>query len=176
MAALRLIAAWLIDRVTRRPPDFVIGGADRPYLLRWWLTPWSGLYRDVAQPTLWQRFVCRLPGVYLHHFLRSDDDRALHDHPWANCSILLHGSYVEHTVAAGGINHRKLLQAGAVRVRWSGSFAHRIELVDGPCWTLFLTGPRYREWGFHCPDAGWIHWRRFTAAHDPGSIGTGCDA
>src|SRR5690606_6181888 len=33
---------------------------------------------------------------YLHRFLRGDNDRRLHDHPWANSySIILSGSYVE---------------------------------------------------------------------------------
>lgn len=184
------IADRLIAIAQRRPPDFVIGGAERPYLRRWWLTPWSGLYRDVERPTLWQGFVRRLPGIYLHQFLRSDDDRALHDHPWANLSIVLRGRYVEHTIDAGGIEHRHELQAGDWRLRPSGRFAHRIELLtvadyvasqpdNGapmPCWTLFVTGPRYREWGFHCPREGWIHWQRFTAADDQGAIGKGCDA
>jgi len=150
---------WLIARVTRRMPDFVIGGGERPYLRRWWLIPRNRFFN-----------------VYLHQFLRSDDDRALHDHPWGNLSVLLRGAYTEHTIAAGGVHQREVLAAGAVRVRPSGLFAHRIELHDGPCWTLFITGPRYREWGFHCPDAGWIHWRRFTANDDPGSVGRGCDA
>ena len=153
------LAHRIIARCTRRSPDFVIGGADRPYLLRWFVIPRNRFFN-----------------VYLHQFLRSDDDRALHDHPWANLSILLHGSYLEHTIDAGGIEQCRLLSQGDVRVRLSGKFAHRVELFDGPCWTLFITGPRYRQWGFHCPKAGWVHWERFTAAHDSGSIGRGCDA
>jgi hypothetical protein len=153
------IADRLIARARRRQPDYVIGGAERPYLRRWWLIPRN-----------------KLLNVYLHQFLRSDDDRALHDHPWASVSILLRGCYVEHTIAAGGIHERRLLTAGDTRVRASGRIAHRVELVDGPCWSLFITGPRYREWGFHCPEQGWIPWRRFTADDDPGAIGKGCDA
>lgn len=155
----QVITDRLIDRAMRREPDQIIGGREDPYLLRWWLLPRN-----------------KLLNVYLHHFLRSDDDRALHDHPWANASWLLRGEYLEHTIAAGGINRRTRLEAGAVRVRWTGRLAHRVELNAGPCWTLFVTGPRYREWGFHCPDAGWIHWERFTADDDPGAIGKGCDA
>lgn len=155
---MKRLAAWLIGRALQRDPDFVIGGAERPYLLRWWLIPRNRFFN-----------------VYLHSFRRSDDDRALHDHPWANCSILLQGSYTEHTIAAGGVHHRQVLEAGAVRVRWSGKFAHRVELHDGVCWTLFITGPRYRSWGFHC-EKGWVPWRQFTAADDPGSIGPGCGA
>ena len=149
----------LISRLTERVPDFVIGGSERPYMLRWFVLPRNKFFN-----------------IYLHHFRRSDDDRALHDHPWANCSILLRGTYTEHTIAAGGINRRQVLAAGSVRMRWTGCIAHRVELHDGPCWSLFLTGPRYREWGFHCPKQGWIHWARFTAPDDKGAIGTGCDS
>jgi hypothetical protein len=149
----------MLQRFVRRAPDFVIGGAERPYLLRWWLIPRNRLFN-----------------VYLHCFMRSDDDRALHDHPWANCSIVLRGAYTEHTIDAGGIQRRRVINAGSVRLRLSGRFAHRIELHDGPCWTLFITGPRYREWGFHCPEQGWVHWKRFTAADDPGAVGPGCEA
>ncbi|MBX3603216.1 MAG: hypothetical protein KF863_21555 [Rubrivivax sp.] len=169
------LADRIIALAARRPADFVIGGQERPYLRRWWLTPWSGLYRDVEHPTWWQWLVQRLPGVYLHQFLRSDDDRALHDHPWANLSILLRGCYVEHRIAAGGIHERELLGAGDWKLRLSGRMAHRVELLGVPCWTLFITGPRYREWGFHC-EGDWVHWRLFTAASDRGTTGKGCDA
>lgn len=152
------LADRLIARITRRPPDIVIGGHDRPYLRRWWVIPRNRFFN-----------------VYVHQFLRSDDDRALHDHPWVNCSVLLRGSYVEHTIAAGGVHHRALRMAGewCLRGAWR---AHRIELLPGtPCWTVFITGPRMRQWGFHCPDEGWIHWKRFTSA-DGNDIGPGCDA
>jgi hypothetical protein len=148
----------IIRRVTRRPPDFVIGGHERPYLRRWFVIPRNRFFN-----------------IYLHQFLRSDDDRALHDHPWANCSIILDGSYFEHTIAEGGIHHKKEIKAGAVRIRLSGKFAHRIELRNGPCWTLFITGPRYRSWGFHCPEQGWVPWEKFTAPDDYGDIGQGCE-
>ena len=149
----------IISRITRRPPDFVIGGSERPYMLRWFVLPRNKAFN-----------------IYLHQFRRSDDDRALHDHPWANCSILLRGTYTEHTIAAGGINRRQVLNAGSVRMRWTGRIAHRVELHDGPCWSLFITGPRYRSWGFHCPEQGWVHWERFTAPDDKGAIGAGCDS
>jgi hypothetical protein len=153
------LADRFIARITRRPPDFVIGGADNPYLRRWFVIPRNPIFN-----------------IYLHEFLRSDDDRALHDHPWANLSLLLRGCYVEHTIAAGGIEHREFFIAGMLRLRWTGRIAHRIELFDGPCWTLFITGPKYRTWGFHCPRAGWIPWQRFVASDDIGAVGKGCES
>jgi len=150
------LSRLLVDGVAcTRPPDFVIGGQARPYLLRWWLIPRNPIFN-----------------VYLHCFRRSDDDRALHDHPWLNLSLLLRGRYIEHTIAAGGINLRRELGAGELRIRspWA---AHRVELVDGECWTLFVTGPRLRRWGFHCPTR-WVPWEAFTAPDDKGAVGRGC--
>ncbi|OMQ49922.1 hypothetical protein AQ709_05220 [Burkholderia pseudomallei] len=152
------ISERLIARVTRRSPDFVIGDPRNPYLLRWWILPRNRFFN-----------------VYLHCFMRSDDDRALHDHPWSNLSILLRGRYVEHTIAAGGIHMRSERIAPTWKFRPSGAAAHRIELVDGCCWTIFVTGPRYRDWGFHCPERGWVHWKDFTAAGNAGEIGKGCE-
>ena len=153
-----MIRSAIINWARKRSPDFVVGGSVNPYLLRWFVIPRNPVFN-----------------IYVHLFLRSDDDRALHDHPWVNLSILLDGSYTEHTIAAGGINVRTVRNAGVWKFRSSGKQAHRIELTSGPCWTLFITGPRYRHWGFHCPDKGWVHWEKFTAANDPGAVGPGCN-
>lgn len=149
----------IIDWAVARSPHFIIGGHENPYLLRWFLIPRNPVFN-----------------IYVHLFLRSDDDRALHDHPWCNLSAILEGQYTEHTIAAGGINVKTVRSAGQWCFRHSGKLAHRIELTNGACWTLFVTGPRYRELGFHCPDTGWIHWKRFTAADDKGATGKGCNA
>ena len=156
--AVQTFGDWLIARVTQRPADFVIGGADRPYLIRWYVIPRNPIFN-----------------IYLHRFLRSDDDRALHDHPWTSLSILLAGSYIEHTISAGGIEVRTRRTAGDWKLRLFGSLAHRLELDRGECWTLFITGPRYRAWGFHCPKIGWVPWQKFTASNRPGEVGAGCD-
>ena len=140
-----------------RPADQVIGGPARPYMLRWFVIPRNRFFN-----------------IYLHHFLRSDDDRALHDHPWWNLSILLRGEYLEHTR-----DHVRLRRRGYVVLR-RATCAHRIELIQTleglgrPVWTLFLTGPKIRSWGFHCPQ-GWRHWREFTDPKDVGAVGRGCD-
>lgn len=155
----------LILRVAqRRAPDFVIGGSAAPYLKRWHLLPRNPFFN-----------------VYLHCFLRSDDDRAHHDHPYLwNTSYLLEGAYLEHTIERGGLAVQTVRCAGDWAFRW-GASPHRIELFDdyyspesSPCWTVFITGPRVREWGFICPQ-GWIPWQRFTDSRDAGAIGRGCD-
>lgn len=95
------VAEALINLSLGREPDFIIGGAADPYVRRWWLIP--------RNPVL---------NVYLHEFLRSDDDLALHDHPWWNASLLLWGTYTEHTIAAGGSPARS---SCARRARRTGS-------------------------------------------------------
>lgn len=130
---------WYERVEDKRAPDLVIG---RPaYMLRWWLIPRNRFFN-----------------IYLHKFLASDDDEALHDHPWVNISIILKGSYIEHTIAAGGVKCAKLYKTGDFKMRRAKS-AHYIE-INEPCWSLFITGPQIRTWGFHCPN-GWKSWRDF---------------
>lgn len=158
-AWLRFVVALrhrLVDRIIlERAPDVVIGGEADPYLRRWFVIPRNRWFN-----------------IYLHQFLRSDDDRALHDHPWINCSLLLEGEYTEHTIAAGGVHEKTTRVLGDVVLR-TAKHAHRIELHAGACLTLFLTGPNVRMWGFHCPN-GWVPWRKFTSASGR-EVGRGCD-
>lgn len=159
---LRFIA-WLSLRmhdrhIYTRKPDITIGGKDHPYLERWWIIPRNRVFN-----------------IYLQQFWRSDDDRALHDHPWAfNVSILLAGRYIEHTIERGGIHRAIWRAAGAIKVRF-GRSPHRLELFDmgKPCVTLFITGPVVRHWGFHCP-RGWVGWKDFTT-NGGTETGKGCD-
>lgn len=147
-----------------RKPDFVIGSSENPYLLRWWVIPRNRFFN-----------------IYLHCILRSDDDRALHDHPWWNISIILKGGYWEVKPHA---YHKDGRAYGHSMPRWcrawsivfrSATTAHRLELLNGtPCWSLFITGPRIREWGFHCPK-GWRHWKEFVSITEGGNdTGKGC--
>jgi hypothetical protein len=157
------LARFALSTMNSRLPDQVIGHEV------------EGVYSAYLQR--WKIIKSRWGNIYLHRFLRSDDDRALHDHPWSNMSILLCGELVEHRIAAGGVNLRNWLVPGNVVIRLSGRTAHRLELVaedqGATALTLFFTGPKYREWGFHCPDRGWIHWTKFT---DPsGNIDLGCE-
>ena len=149
-ALANVLAAFIIPQVQLRPPDFVIGSPDAPYMLRWHLTPLGGDDR-----------------VYLHHILRRDDDRALHDHPAQSLSIMLRGGMVEHTQAGS-----RRIVAGDVVFR-DEHCAHRLDEPAPDTWTLFCFGKNVREWGFHCPQ-GWRHWRDFVDPDNPGGLGPGC--
>jgi len=153
------IVNWLLAIADRRGPNFTVkrGETDEVYLERWWVIPRNRWFN-----------------IYLHHFIGSDDDRALHDHPWISLSFLLQGSYVEHTILKGGTHQRRRYSAGHVIFR-RATHTHRIEIDPGTdAWTCFITGPVIREWGFHCP-AGWRHFKLFTDTRDYGKTGRGCD-
>ncbi len=134
-----------------RPHDLAVGDPAAPYMLRWHLVP-----RNAHA------------NVYLHKFLRDDEDRALHDHPWASRSWLLSGALRE---IDADHPEGQLLTAGAYRER-SAVYAHRLEVVE-PGFSLFITGPRVREWGFHCPQ-GFVPWHAFVNPDNPGEVGPGC--
>ena len=87
--------------------------------------------------------------VFLHIFHCSDEDRALHDHPWNYVTFLLWRGYYEHTPK--GVFRRWPLTFAFHPARWR----HRVELVDGkPAVTLFIHFKRLRSWGYHL-STGW---------------------
>lgn len=154
----------ILARLTRRDPDFIIGGAEQPYLKRWWLIPRNRVFN-----------------IYLHNMLRDDDDRALHDHPWWNVSIILRGGYDEHMPKfprEWPWNRDLAVQArraGQIVLRRANA-VHRLTLPTGNAesWSLFITGPVVRHWGFWCPN-GWRFWREFVDGRDAGAVGRGCE-
>lgn len=167
---IEFLARLCLGYAMRRAPSFVIGRIDDPYLLRWYLTPWSGWWRIERRDRMpwWRRALTSLPNVYIHLILRSDDDRALHDHPWPSCSIILRGQYIEVSRHEG---HPALVRsirrkAGSVVLRGSMK-AHRLVIDTEPCWSLFLTGFRVRIWGFHA-EGGWVPWYEFCDPDNPG--------
>ena len=116
-------------------PDFQIPG----YLNRWHLIPRNKWFN-----------------VYLHQFIGPDPSAAWHDHPWWNLTIKLRGDYVE---TGNGV--RRMLDERVILRRPTS--AHKIVDIDAPCWTLFITGPVVRNWGF------WVNgeWVKHTDYLDP---------
>ncbi len=166
MNLFQRFAQWLIQRASARAPDFIIGERAEPYIRRWWVIPRNPFFN-----------------IYLHEILRGDPDRALHCHPWANVSILLQGGYIERLPLrqaqqpswdyVPGYTYDVVRKAGQAWGRL-GHFRHRLFVPEGGhCWSLFLTGPVYRRWGFHCK-ADWVYWRDYVSDKDKGLVGRGC--
>lgn len=152
--------------MAKREPDFIIGSKEEPYMRRWWAIPRNRFFN-----------------IYIHEIIRDDDDRALHDHPWPSLSYCVEGGVFE--------TYAKYIGEGVTRrrsdiLRWIGqgkwiyrspNFAHRLELPENisgrSTITIFMTGPRIREWGFLCPK-GWRHWKDFVSQENKGEQGIGC--
>lgn len=181
---VRWLHRLLLRRIAGRKPDDIIGGEENPYLSRWCL----------IRKNRWMN-------IYLHHTVRSDDDRALHDHRWWNISLLLDGGYIEIMPAypeawphnaelrhvprkvgalvlrRPGAPHRLALERpikGIRFVKFNAMGEH--PLKEMPSWSLFITGPRVREWGFWCFNTGaprWVHHEDFTDSTGM-RVGKGC--
>lgn len=151
-----------VNDAGRVGPDFVVSTPDGPQLERWYVVPRN----DVRN-------------VYLHRFLLSDEDCAMHDHRGDNTSWLLSGEYVEHR---GFYRNNGSVYVPRPEVRRAGDVVHRraedlhrIELVSGPVVSLFFIGPTRREWGFACPQ-GWRPWHVYVSLIEGGNArGRGCE-
>lgn len=88
----------------------------------------------------------RVGSIRLHHWLGRDDDRAPHDHPWSFVTVVLRGGYIDCArVGPALVGDR--LRRGSVRYR-PALHQHTVVPDTGGCWTLVLTGPVRRNWGF----------------------------
>ena len=123
-----------------------VGLRDCPYLHRkiLWLGLWTLRY---------------------HVFYSSDEERALHDHPWAFITFPLN-MYLEHyyhetSPTLNGVFLRKVLPW---RFHYrSKKFRHRVLLPEkavSPVRTLIFTFPKKGSWGFW-KDGEFYHWKKW---------------
>lgn len=84
--------------------------------------------------------------IRLHHWVNSDDQRHFHDHPWWMLIIVLKGGYTD--ISRDGEDH---LRAGSIRLR-KAEHQHTVKIDEGGSWSLLITGPKVRNWGFWVPD------------------------
>lgn len=110
--------------------------------------------------------------IYLHKYYGGDRGRAPHDHPWWNCSVVLRGGFIEHTYMhsdAGHFDEVILVRRVGDVVKRRATDIHRIVLPNrfiGKTWTLFITGPKTRKWGFWEDDGDtWVEWEEYEAKH-----------
>lgn len=113
--------------------------------------PEEYLYRWHVLKTKWFK-------VYLHCFKGPDRDQHVHDHPWDSWIFMLRGSYRE--VFENNHNTEYFRCAPSFR-KMKAEATHKIvRIVNGPVWTLFITGKKKRSWGFQTPE-GWVYWKDY---------------
>jgi hypothetical protein len=84
----------------------------------------------------------RWGSIRLHHWLHSDDNRAFHDHPFNFITFVLWGGYTDK-----GPDKDEIMNAPKISYR-PANHMHTVQVNPGGCWTLLLTGPQIRKWGF----------------------------
>jgi hypothetical protein len=168
------VADALIKRAQRTPYSHITSadGAD-VYMYRFWLfNPYSedqgkktgaGSEKDNRRWT-W------LPSIRIHHIMREDQDRDLHDHPWNARTIVLRGGYSEERPGELSklqpFEYRESFkhEAGYTGRLLYGEY-HRITSVSaGGVWTLFFTWKYRGTWGFNV-NGKKIPWRVYLG-HD----------
>lgn len=140
-----------------RAPDLIIGPKENPQTLRWQLFKFRGFQ------------------LCLHKWMRSDEDRALHDHSGDSISFILNHGYMEKLTSG---TYYRMPRRFIFR---KAETPHRVilDLGSAPVWSLWFRWPPRREWGFHCPK-GWRHWKDFVLdredyyATKTSEVGPGC--
>lgn len=144
--------------------------------------PWFTWRQKLGNPECIyaERWILKLPfnlgSIRFHHFLKSDDARAHHDHPWWFVTFVLRGSYVDESTCDNcdgqgrvALNKSRwgdlpdeikteacrichgdgkcfdYLTPGSVRFRPA---LHRHTVRTSGVWTIIVTGPWQRRWGF----------------------------
>ncbi len=131
---------------------------NEPYLHRYYLL--STRWLAPVFPKLSYRLV-------LHKCVKSDAD-GLHDHPWSWSSKILEGGYYE---SLPNETHGDPGEDGVIKV-WRGPGGwrscsandyHRLELPEegAVSWSLFLMGPKEKDWGFQDRHGQWVQWEEY---------------
>lgn len=128
-------------------PYSTIGPHTDPYMERVWLKKFT---KD--QPM----------SMRLHNIRRSDSDRALHDHPWENISVVLAGEMIEvvpldqsQPCMQDPMKYSQYIRRPGDVIARKATDRHRLIIPPGQTvWTLFIMGDYEQNWGFYDPIKG----------------------
>ena len=92
----------------------------------------------------WYIFKSKRLTLFVHKFEKSDEDMALHDHPWAFFVIPIWRGYYEYNLKGKSRSYPII----SMRYR-NRDYRHRVVLIDRkPSWSLFFHGVKSGLWGF----------------------------
>jgi hypothetical protein len=90
--------------------------------------------------------------IFIHKFMKGDDDEDMHDHPWGFFHIILSGGYWEEVPYDQNDLNKGIQKIWRESGYWncvSADYKHRIELQDNiKPWTIFIPLNKRSEWGF----------------------------
>lgn len=151
------VADYLIKRA-QHTPYFHLDG----YMNRWWL--FNPYQTEGPEAERHERKIKWLPSIRIHHILRADNARDLHDHPWNARTIILKGWYYERRLVKGirgdDITISKWREAGDTATINYGQYHSIDEVSPGGVWTMFFTWDYTGTWGF-LVDGKKVPWREY---------------
>lgn len=169
-----IVVNYLIKRA-QRTPYFHLDG----YMNRWWLFNGYGFSLAQDDQTRHERKIRWLPSVRIHHILREDNARDMHDHPWDARTIILKGWYDEERLERKQDEWSLMVGCGepewedkiVTYTRQRGDTArlnygeyHNIRAVSKEgVWTLFMTWDYKGTWGF-LVNGKKVPWREYENA------------
>ena len=90
--------------------------------------------------------------IFIHKFMKGDDDEDMHDHPWGFFHIILSGGYWEEVPQDQNDLNQGIQKIWRETGYWncvSAEYKHRIELEDNiKPWTIFIPLNKMSKWGF----------------------------
>lgn len=146
----RPVAEYLIKR-SKRTPYFHLDG----YMNRWWLfNPYSPDVEKSGEARYARKYPSWVPSIRVHHILRADTARHLHDHPWNARTIILKGWYTERRLVPPDHYWTEPVEIEYVRSKGHtatinyGEYHSIDEVSEGGVYTLFFTWKYCGGWGF----------------------------
>lgn len=143
------VTDWLIRRAMRTPYTHIDKDGD-VYMYRYWL--FNPYKENSSGKGNWFPISIRL-----HHIVRPDQDRHMHDHPWNARTFILRGWYIEKREEGRyywrGEGETAKLNFGEYH------YITGISPLHG-AWTLFVTGKYRGTWGFLVNGAK-VKWREY---------------
>lgn len=159
------LAERIINRSFKHPYRHLPGYMDR----FWVFNPYNEDTHQKASEKLLGRLGSYIPSVRVHHILRPDLARHLHDHPWNARTIILKGRYSERKLYSTVLdeesqyrewykyNYREVGDTATIN---HGDYHSIDDVSEGGVWTLFITYKYMGMWGF-LVDGVKIPWREY---------------
>lgn len=156
---------WAIKKcLNKKEPWRVLVNEHGEYMRQWWFfNPYkvSKSQGKAGQKYGWIPF-----NIRIHHIMKKDKDKHLHDHPWNAIGIVFDGTYIEVRQSDDGSDIHDIYAYGDEG--WDGRANkinhynfHRItDVSEGGAWTMFITFKYKHSWGF-LVDGVKIPWRKY---------------
>ncbi len=111
--------------------------------MKFWIRREIG-WEDIGERfTRWEVVRCRWFSLLLHHLVAETAHDMCHTHPWWFVALVVRGGYWEFASSTGWCWRRP----GSLLFR-RAEWAHNVVTDSRGMWSIVLTGPRVREWGF----------------------------